>query len=37
LEKFKEDIFVLLLPDKEDFNLLDNEKKVFGQVYGIAP
>ena len=38
LEKSKEDIFVLLLPDsEEDFNLLENEKKVFGQAFGIAP
>ena len=37
LEKSKEDIFVLLLSDKEDVNLLENDKQVFGQAYGIAP
>jgi hypothetical protein len=37
LEKSIEDIFVLLLPDEEEFNLLESDKMVFGQVYGIAP
>jgi hypothetical protein len=37
LEKSKQDIFVLLLPDEEDFNLLENEKQVFGRAFGIAP
>jgi len=37
LEKQKENIFVILLPDEEDFNILDNDKKAFGQAVGIAP
>jgi hypothetical protein len=38
LEKSKQDIFVLLLPDgEEEFNFLENEKEAFGQAYGIAP
>jgi hypothetical protein len=37
LEKSKEEIFVLLLPDEENFNLLENEKQLFWRVVGIAP
>jgi hypothetical protein len=37
LEKSKENIFVLLLPDQEEFNILENDKKSFGQMVGIAP
>jgi len=37
LEKSNEEIFILLLPDKEDFNILDNDKIAFGQAVGIAP
>jgi hypothetical protein len=37
LEKSKQDIFVLLLPDEKEFNLLKSDKKAFGQVFGIAP
>ena len=37
LEKQKENIFVILLPDEEDFNLLENDKRAFGQAVGIAP
>lgn len=34
LEKSKEDIFVLLLPDQEEFNILDSDKKDFAQLVG---
>jgi hypothetical protein len=37
LEKSKQDVYILLLPDKEDVNLLENEKEAFGQAFGIAP
>jgi hypothetical protein len=37
LEKSKEDIFVILLSDQEEFNLLDSDKKAFAQLVGIAP
>jgi len=37
LEKSKENIFVLLLPDEEEFNILDSDKKSFAQLVGIAP
>jgi hypothetical protein len=38
LEKSKEDIFVLPLPDgEEDFNLLENEKQAFWRAVGISP
>jgi hypothetical protein len=37
LEKSKEDIFVLLLPDEEEFNFLENEKQAFWRALGIAP
>lgn len=37
LEKSKEEIFVILLPDEEEFNLLDSDKKYFAQILGIAP
>ena len=37
MEKSKENIFVLLLPDEEDFSVLDNDKIAFGQAVGIAP
>jgi hypothetical protein len=37
LEKSEENIFVILLPDEEDFNLLENDKRAFGQAVGIAP
>jgi hypothetical protein len=38
LTESKQDIYVLLLPDsEEDFNLLENDKMAFGQVFGIVP
>jgi len=37
LEKSKENIFVILLPDQEEFNILDSYKKSFAQMLGIAP
>jgi hypothetical protein len=37
LEKSKENIFVLLLPDQEEFNILDSDKKDFAQMLGISP
>jgi hypothetical protein len=37
LEKSKENIFVLLLPDQEEFNILENDKQALAQVAGIAP
>jgi hypothetical protein len=37
LEKSKENIFVILLPDEEEFNILDRDKKAFAQLVGISP
>lgn len=37
LEKSKEEIFVILLPDQEEFNILDRDKKSFAQLVGISP